>query len=192
MSAPPVSDELTPADVEVYTSGRLPAADPETQRMLDAALAAARREAGWHVCPVITESLVLDGFGGRALLLPTMNIVAVANIVNNGNPVDPTIVTTAGRVGWLLFISQGCWSYRYAGVTLDLTHGFTAEQAPDWREAILLMVSQMSSMSIIGRPDSDLSSKQVDDVVYKWGAAQALPGAQPILEKYQLPTRGFA
>jgi hypothetical protein len=192
VTAPPVSEELTAADVEVYTGGRLAAADPETQRMLDAALAAARREVGWNVSPVITESLVMDGFGGRVLRLPTLKIVSVANVVNNGNPVDPSILTQAGQVGWLLFISQGCWSWRYAGITLDLTHGFSAEEAPDWREAILLMVSQMSELVITGRPDSDLASKQVDDVTYKWGAAQALPGAAPILEKYQLPTRGFA
>lgn len=190
--APDPQDEITPADVETYTGGRLAASDPETQRMLDAALFAARREVGWHVSPVITETMNFDGPGGYKLRLPTMRIVKVDSITNDGNTVDLTTVTPSAEVGWLLVMTTGCWSTKWAGITITLDHGFTAAEAPDWRQAILTMVNQMVELVVTGRPDADLSSKQVDDITYKWGAAQALPGAAPILEKYQLPTRGFA
>ena len=188
----PTSEELTAADVETYTGGRLLASDPETQRMLDAALAAARREVGWHVSPVINETINMDGPGGYLLRLPTMKIVDLTEIVNDGTTVDLSTVTVSAQVGWRISLTQGCWSWKDAAITVTLDHGFTADEAPDWRQAILSMVNQMMELVVAGRPDADLSSKQVDDVVYKWGAGYALPGAQPILEKYQLPTRGFA
>jgi hypothetical protein len=39
--------------VEAFTEGRLNRDDAETQRQLDAALAAARGYCGWHVTPVV-------------------------------------------------------------------------------------------------------------------------------------------
>jgi len=191
MTTPP-SEELTPADVETYTDGRLLASDPETQRMLDAALTAARGEVGWHVSPVVTEIITLDGPGGCKLRLPTRKIVSLTSIINDGNTVDPANVTPSAGAGWLLVLNQGSWSHKYSGVTVTMQHGYTAAEAADWRQAILTMVNQMFQLVVTGRPDSKLASKQVDDITYKLGAAQALPGAMPILEGYDLPTRGFA
>jgi hypothetical protein len=187
----PTTEELTATDVETYTGGRLSAGDPETQRMLDAALMAARREVGWHVSPVLATTLTLDGPGGRKLILPTLKIVTLTSITNDGDSVDLTTVTPSAQCGWLLYLTQGSWSWKYSGITIEFDHGFSADEAPDWRQAILTMVNQMVELVVTGRPDADLSSKQVDDITYKWGAAQALPGAAPILDKYQLPYRGF-
>jgi hypothetical protein len=147
---------------------------------------------GWHVSPVLTETITLDGPGGCKLRLPTRKIVSVTSITNDGNPIDVTTVTPSAGAGWLLVLNQGSWSCRYSGVTITMDHGYTAAQAADWRQAILTMVNQMFELVVTGRPDADLASKQVDDITYKWGAAQALPGAMPILQGYDLPTRGFA
>jgi hypothetical protein len=188
--------ELTPGDVERYTGGRLSADDPETARMLNAALAAARNDVDWHVSPVKTgQVLVKNGPGGYKLRLPTQKIVKLTSIVDNGVslnvdqttawPPGPDVVIDA-EVGWLLHRRRGCWSHRPGGITITFDHGYTADQAADWRQAILSMVDQMVTLVSAGRPDADLASKQVDDVTYKWGAAQALPGAEPILQKYRL------
>lgn len=183
-----VAGELTQADVEQYTGGRLSASDPETQRMLNAALVAARNDIGWHVSPVLTDvTLTLNGPGSRKLRLPTKKIVTVSAITDNGKTLDPaTDVIVDAEVPWLLHRRHGCWSWCPSAISITLDHGFTVDEAADWRQAILSMVDQMVSLVSSGRPDADLESKQVDDVVYRWGAAQALPGAAPILDKYRL------
>jgi hypothetical protein len=59
--------ELTTADVEQYTQGRLPAGtlpgspNPETLRLLNAALGAVRRYCGWRVTPVGVDTVTIDG-----------------------------------------------------------------------------------------------------------------------------------
>lgn len=190
VDADTVTGELTPDDVQRYTGGRLSASDPETARMLNAALGAARREVGWHVSPVYTDvELTLDGpgWGVHKLRLPTKKIVALNSVIDGGKTlVIGTDVVQAAQVPGLLVRRHGCWSHHYSDITVNFDHGFTPDEADDWRQAILSMVDQMAGMTISGRPDADLAQKQVDDVVYRWGAAQALPGAAPILEAYAI------
>lgn len=189
--------ELTPADVAAYTDGRLDPADAETLRMLNAALVAARREVGWHVSPVkLNDTMVLDGPGYHMhkLRLPTRKIVALHSVVDRGVSLDVSLTPTAqvvqaAQVPWLLIRRHGHWSHHYADISVTLDHGFDVDEAADWRQAILSMVDQMVTIIKAGRPDADLQAKQIDDVVYRWGASQALPGAAPILEKYVSPLR---
>ena len=44
--------------LEQFTRGRLDRDDDESQRQLNAALAAARRYCGWHVTPVLTSTAI--------------------------------------------------------------------------------------------------------------------------------------
>lgn len=196
-SATGLVGELSPTDVQQYTNGRLSAANPETARMLNAALVAARREVGWHVSPVKTgDTMVLDGPGWHMhkLRLPTRKIVQLNSVVNDGVTLDISFSPTAqvvqsAQVPWLLVRRHGHWTHHYAAIVVNLDHGFDIDEAADWRQAILSMVDQMVTIVTAGRPDVDLQSKQIDDVVYRWGAAQALPGAAPILEQYMSPLR---
>jgi hypothetical protein len=197
--------ELSPADVAQYTSGRLSPDDPNTAQMLAAALAAARRSVGWFVSPVaLGDVITLDnphatgsywwsgGYGGgRKLRLPTQKIVNLTSVVDNGNTLDLTPMTgdvfTSAQVPWLLTRRHGCWSSLPGAQTvITLDHGFTEDEAVDWRQAILGLVDQMSTVAMIGRPDSELASKQVDDVTYKWNPTPMLPAIEPILARYRL------
>lgn len=192
-----LAGELTPTDVQQYTNGRLQANNAETQRMLNAALVAARRNVGWHVSPIKTgDVMVLDGPGYRShkLRLPTRKIVALNSVIDHGRSLDVSLSNTAqvvrsAQVPWLLVRRRGHWSHEYADIVVNLDHGFDVDEAADWRQAILSMVDQMVTIIGAGRPDVDLQSKQIDDVVYRWGAGQALPGAAPILEQYVSPDR---
>lgn len=188
MSDPVVQsgEELTVDDVETFTGGRLSADNAETERLLDAAVAAARRYCGWHVCPVwASHQLVLDGVGGRVLRLPTKHLLAIDDLIEDGTSIDPdtlhwsvegTIRKPGGRV----------WTHLYRGVDVVITDGFTEEEAADWRQAVLTMVDLMSTG---GRPDNELVMKKVDDVQYQWtpatGADQALLSVASTLDGYQ-------
>jgi hypothetical protein len=87
-----MAEELTPADVEAYTQGRLSASDPETLRALNAALTRARRYCGWHVSPVRQDVAVLDrpswiGIWNE-LALPTLKVVSLDGIEIDGVAMD--------------------------------------------------------------------------------------------------------
>ena len=195
--------ELTAADVDLYTGGRLLANDPEVQRTLSAALTIARREVGWHVSPVIEETVVLDGPGSRILNLPTRRLITLTSIEEDGTPLTLSDLTwSAGGPPGLLERpvsvrkrSRGWWSCDYQAVEVTMTHGYTEEEAADWRQAILQMVDQMSVATTAGRGDADLVTKRIDDVSYTWGAvsagADALTSMNSILDDYRLPRLEF-
>lgn len=181
-------DDLAPADVEIYTGGRLPAANPQTQAMLDAALAVARNDMRWHVAPVTAgEVVTLNGPGGGHLWAPTKNIVGIHAITNDGAAVDPaTGVVRDADFPNKLVINTPPWSRRYSGITLTWDHGFTNTQAADWRNAILALVTNIAQISVLGRSDAELESKTIDDIDYRWAAQQALGSVEPTLCKYRL------
>jgi hypothetical protein len=159
--------ELTVADVESYTGGRLLAAAPETVRLLGAALKAARRYCGWHVTPVQTDTgVALDGPGGRVLSLPTLQLVELTAVSEDGITldVDDLYVSSAG----LVRKKSGChWSCRYGGVVVTMEHGYV--DATDWQSAVLELVDRMSTLpgNVLGN-SGPVARKRVDDVELQW------------------------
>lgn len=191
--------ELAPSDVEQFTGGRLSAANPETQRMLDAALAAARRDVRWNVSPIMYGDVItLNGTGTDRLRLPTKQVITLDAIISDGVALDPvTDVTLDCETPNLLYKNSGVWSNRINGVVVTMDHGFpeAGSEAPqgykgliaaDWRQAILSLVVNISQIVAAGRPDSELDSKQIDDVIYQWGATQGLASIENILAHYRL------
>ena len=193
--------ELAPTDVETYTNGQLAASNPETQRMLNAALTAARRDVYWHVSPIsYAATVTINGPGTPYLRLPTKQVIALHSITSDGNPVDPVAdVTLDSESGTLLILNTGCWANAYNGGVITMDHGFpedastaaaitgyTGSIADDWRQAILSLVTNIAQIALVGRSDYELDSKQIDDVVYRWSANPALGAVEPILAKYRL------
>lgn len=190
--------ELTVADVETFTRGRLLASDPVVQDILDAALVRARNYVGQHVSPVVEDDVVtLDGPGGRELFLPTGKIGSVASVVENGATIDPTNYVVSSNTR-MLYRKDARWTTEYAGITVTYTHGFTETEAADWRRAILMMVDRMSREQQSGaRSSEDLVRKKVDVVEYEWvdwsaAADRAITSVESILDHYQLTPSGFA
>lgn len=195
--------EISVADVVQFTNGRLADDGPngETQRMLNAALAVARREAGWHVSPVKMDDVVsMDGTGSAELYPPTRRIVNLTAATDDGKDVLQDTVIPA-QMPWKIVRKGGCWSRDLASIKVTMDHGYTESEAADWRQAILTMVDQMSLLPVsagTGRSEADVSRKRVDDVEYQWsdGASMALAervifSVESILNGYRL-VQGFA
>lgn len=175
-------------DVDAYTNGRLSADDPETQVMLNAALAVARNDMRWHVNPVTNGEVgLLNGPGGCHLWLPTKNIVTISAVTSDGVAVDPVagVVRDADFPNKLINLT-GPWSRQYSGIGITWSHGFTNAQAADWRNALLVLVTNVAQISVLGRSDAELQSKEIDDIGYRWAAQQALGSVEPTLCKYRL------
>ena len=160
--------ELTAAHVAEFTGGRL-ADDEQTEDLLAAALAAARRYCGWHVCPVrFGDVVTVDGPGGRVLSLPTLNLITLSSAVESGAAVDVSLLDVSRRKGTVEKYPTGCWTSRKGGVTVTMTHGFTEAEAADWRRAVLRLVDAMSYETVTTRDDPALVRKKVDNVEYQW------------------------
>ena len=193
--------ELSNADVVAYTNGRL-ADDAETTRMLAAALSAARREAGWHVSPVVTETVGLDGPNSRMLRLPTRKVVELIEITEDDVTVDLSTVRVSagsmpgrGRPVAVRKVSDGWWSANYDAIVVEMEHGYTEAEAASWRQGILSMVDQMSTVPInAGTGVSDMAQRgwRVDDVQVSYAPFTALAedvlfSVSHIMCDYKLP-----
>lgn len=132
--------ELSVDDVVTFTDGRLEDND-RTEVLLAQMLAAARTYCGWHVNPVhVDEEIVVDGPGGYVLALPTMQLLEVSELVEDGfDIVDDLIISTSGLIRK---VTGAYWSTDYGAIQATITHGY--DQAADWRGAVLSAVDRSS------------------------------------------------
>ena len=198
--------ELSAADVEEFTGGRLSEDDPEVERMLQSALVTARRYCGWAVTPVIAdEEVTLDGPCSRVLYLPTRKLVELTSVTEDGTFLELSVLrwTPGGPPGYqsrpvaVRKKTGGWWKSYYQCIDVVMTHGYTEQEAADWRYAVLSMVDQMGQVQLSGNSELDIVSKKVDDVTYQWAdryataAESALYSVSSIFDNYKLPTVEF-
>lgn len=88
---------------------------------LERAEQAVRDYCGWHVAPVVTETLTLDGPGDPRVFLPSLKVLAISAVRVSGDLVDPSGYTwTADGV---LRRLTGTWPYLGQAIEVDLEHG---------------------------------------------------------------------
>jgi hypothetical protein len=160
--------ELAYTDLPAAVLARFDDADDyaAAQAAIDTALVAARRYCGWSVSPVVTDDEVtVDGSGGQVLSVPTLNLVSVSTVDEDGVTITSSDLR-ASRLGLLRKRSGGWWTSAYDAVTVTMTHGFAEDDALDWRRAVINLVDDWSEASL--RDGSDMKRKKVDDVEYEW------------------------
>jgi hypothetical protein len=116
--------------------------------MLAASSASIRRYCGWHVSPVVTMTLQLDGSGSYSQRLPSLRVVDVLSLTNGGTDVDVATLewSADGYMRMLGARSEGAWygsassgwGWSYCGgprwtstlrgVVIELSHGFDPEE----------------------------------------------------------------
>lgn len=121
---------MSDTSAHVDPTGPLPmiSAPVTADDYLRAAEQAVRHHCGWHVTPVITETLTLNGSGSRTQLLPSGRVLAVTVVTDDGD--DITSRARWGSEG-ILELDSGCFTSKLRGVTVRLEHGFTPEEAAD-------------------------------------------------------------
>lgn len=139
----------TPDLLADYTKGAVPVTDPRAERILAAASLAVRRIAGWHIAPVIDETMTLDGPGGTLLELPTMRVVEIRALTERLPGRFQAKSWTPEQIEALEWSAMGtirrrdgAWTDRYRGITVELRHGY--DQAPD----IAQVVCQVAAMAL--------------------------------------------
>lgn len=91
----------------------------------EAAEGAIRDYCGWHVAPVIRETVTLDGTGRSLLKLPSMRVVEVHSVL-----VDGTDVTSMVRWSDMGMLEGIRFPDRFRAVVVEMTHGFDPEDVP--------------------------------------------------------------
>ncbi len=182
--------ELSTDDVAAYTQGRLDADADETQRLLDAALTAARKYVGWHVSPPITgDELTLDGPASRVLCLPTQKLNELVSVTEDDVELELTDLRwscAANSVVHVRKINHQFWTHHYQGIAVVMDHGYTETEAQDWRQAVLELVSQTATG---GPSDANLVLKRVDDIQYQWAPgtlADSPFSMQSVFDNYRI------
>lgn len=100
---------------------------PFSADVVASAAESVRSDAGWHIAPVVTETVILDGTGSKMLLLPTLKVVAVTEVRVWEN--DAWTVRTGWRIGQSgTLVHDDRWCYGLDSIQVDLQHGYT--QAP--------------------------------------------------------------
>ena len=124
---PPLIDST---QLRALTQGKLPAG-ADVDGLLADVSAAVRAWCGWHVAPVIDETLQMDGPGGDLLVVPTLRLVDVLSVSQRCRGRDSAVeVIDPLDLEWSragLIRSVWRWSTRLGGITLAVRHGFDSE-----------------------------------------------------------------
>ncbi|CAB0889809.1 hypothetical protein FRC0411_00292 [Corynebacterium diphtheriae] len=92
------------------------------QEAFDRAANAVRRLCGWHIFPIIEETITLDSPGDSLLVLPTKNLVEIINVTIDGTtyPLSDFRSSPDG----LLVKRHGRFPRGIAMVTVTMKHGY--------------------------------------------------------------------
>src|SRR3954468_1891366 len=112
-------------------------APPNLKELLAATSAQIRRYCGWHVAPVLTMDLLLDGSGSASQRLPSLHVVDVLSVTSGGTDLDVSTLQwsadgymrSAGH--WYGDGYWGGWTSHLRGVAVTLRHGFALEDVGD-------------------------------------------------------------
>lgn len=138
-----------------------------------AAQATIRRYCGWHVAPVIEETLHVTGRGGHVLLIPSKRIISVSKVVCDGTDLTDEVDWDEGGI---MRIDHGAaWPDRLRGVEVTLTHGWAPEEAPD-----VLMLRETIARRARSQPG--VSSQSVDGASASYFTAGGAPLSVPLLD----------
>jgi hypothetical protein len=91
-----------------------------------------RSHCGWHIAPEVTETVTVDGPGTSVVVLPTLRLVDVVSITNDGTEVTDPEWSRAGTVRYY------CWTWKYRGVVAEITHGYD-----EWPADLLALAVDM-------------------------------------------------
>jgi hypothetical protein len=146
---------------------------PFAEESVDVAAAQVRAEAGWHIAPVVTETLLVDSYGGYLLSLPTRRVAAITAVRG-----------VTGELGTWTHLGSGL--YRRSGwpvgvLEVDLTHGY-AEIPSD-----LLPVVAARASGVTNPRDPALVQRSVGQVQESYRQDGGAHLSDPAVARYAVP-----
>lgn len=149
---------------------------PDAEARVNAASASIRRYCGWHIAPVLTQTLVLDGPGGYRLMLPTLNLIDVMAFSQNGTAHDLLALQWSHK-GYL----EGWFSYQLRGISITVKHGF--DEVPDLAQMVCDLASRASVVPVA------VNREQAGSVSVSYREPGLMLHERDSLSLYKLPRR---
>jgi hypothetical protein len=171
---------VSAAEFSAWTGGKIPEADPRLEPLLAGASAGVRRWCGWHIAPVLEETLTGDGPAGRLLLLPTGRLLAVLEATDGGTVVDLEGVDFS-RSGMVELPRGGTWPWwsgRLGAVSLRVRHGYDLADVPD----VAQIVKQLTANALASPMGA--TREQAGTVSVAWATtAPGVSGGLSLLQR---------
>lgn len=177
---------LTAADLEALTGGQLRADDEAVRLLIDSVTASVRAYCGWHVAPVVEETLLLDGKGGYHLNLPTGRLLEVKELKIAG------ITAPAGSYDWsqdgMIQLQGGRFPRRFRTVEVTISHGYEAAEVPDLAQVIRQVVvnAAVSPMGVLRESAGSVSIEYSTTGAGIAGGVSLLARDVAILDAYRI------
>ena len=89
-----------------------------------AATRAIRDYCGWHIAPVLNESIILDGTGTDTLLLPSRRVLDVTSVKVDGETLEADAYDWSADGMLHRRHRHRRWPRRYRSIEVELRHGF--------------------------------------------------------------------
>ena len=171
---------VTPEEFQKYQQG-----DPAT--FLESASALVQRYCGWEIAPREERTFVLDGRGSQHLWLPTLMLVDVISVMNDGEEV-PVENYDWSKDGWV-GLRCGAWSERASGIEVTCISGY--EKAPADLAGIIMGVAARGAASPTGAYLQRAGAVQMQWQADKGSAlgGSFLEAEKAVLDLYKLPAR---
>lgn len=177
---------LTTAEFSTRTGNKIAADDPRIPGLIDGATKGVRRYCRWHVAPVITETRTFDGPGGNLLVLPSLHVVSVSRVVENGVALLEGVDFDWSENGEILRLCRP-WTHRWRAIEVEFKHGF--ESAADLVQVIQQVVANAAASPL------GATREQAGQVSISWGStAPNVSGGMSLLQRdlaildlYKLP-----
>lgn len=119
-----IPDFATPAQLEDFTKGAILSNDPRVADAIKAVTQSIRREAGWHIGPVVEgHSVTLDGPGGPTLPLPTQRLQELVSVTELGVSLDVDALDWS-EIGLVQRTDCRSWTNRYRKIVVVMDHGY--------------------------------------------------------------------
>lgn len=142
---------------------------PFSETAVDVAAASVRSEAGWHIAPVVTETITVRSYGGRELLLPTRRVVSVASAGTWTDWVVQPEGVLYRHVGWPAGVYE-----------VTLTHGFDSVPVE------LLPVLAGRAAGAVRLRDPAVSATSVGQVQVSFFRGDAATGPDSVVGRYSV------
>lgn len=183
-----IPDFATPAEVANFTKGQIEETDPRVADAIKAVTSSIRKEAGWHIGPVVeAHSVTLDGPGGRLLHLPTLRLQELVSVTELGVAVDLTGESHDWSELGLVEKRDGTyWTDRFRKIVAVMDHGF--DDLADLKFLTLSLVSRGLS-SPLGATREQAGSMSIQWATATPGVAGGLvpiPAEVRIMDRYRL------
>jgi hypothetical protein len=164
-----------------------PGEEAAAQMLLDAVSDEVQTYCGWHIAPVITETVTVDGSGGVVQPLPTLRLLDIISVTESGTAVDVDGVQWS-EAGWM--VRPGCrWTCDLRGIVAEIEHGYT--ETPPAIVALICGVVARALANPSGVARESSGGESITYAVAADGTASLLTGAEMrILDRrYRIPLR---